>query len=127
VSADRYLLERAVLNLVSNACEASPRGSEVRVVVTSDGARAAIAVEDEGSGIDPERLPRLFDAFVSTKRTGAHVGMGLPNVKRIVDAHGGTVAAESAVGAGATFRIELPAIPAPAASPQARSQGTAAV
>ena len=110
VKADRYLLERAVLNLVSNACEASPRGSEVRIAALVDGERAAIEVRDEGSGIDPARLPRLFDAFVSTKRTGAHVGMGLPNVKRIVDAHGGTVTVASALGAGATFRIELPAI-----------------
>ncbi|HSN91061.1 MAG TPA: sensor histidine kinase [Anaeromyxobacteraceae bacterium] len=107
VRADRYLLERAVLNLVSNACEASPRGSEVRIAVLAGGDRAAVEVRDEGAGIEPDRLPRLFDAFVSTKRTGAHVGMGLPNVKRIVDAHGGTVTVASALGAGATFRIEL--------------------
>jgi signal transduction histidine kinase len=114
VRADRYLLERAVLNLVSNACEASPRGSEVRVAVLAGGDRAAVEVRDEGPGIEPARLPGIFDAFVSTKRTGAHVGMGLPNVKRIVDAHGGTVSVASGLGAGATFRIELAAIAPPA-------------
>jgi signal transduction histidine kinase len=126
VSGDRYLLERAVLNLVSNACEASPRGSEVALVVTAEGEQAAIAVEDEGAGIAPERLPRLFDAFVSTKRTGAHVGMGLPNVKRIVDAHGGIVSVESAPGAGSTFRIALPAISPPATASGPARPGTAA-
>lgn len=112
--ADRYLLERAVLNLVSNACEASPRGAEVRLVVSTADGTATIAVVDAGCGIEPARLPRLFDAFVSTKRTGAHVGMGLANVKRIVDAHGGEVTVESAPGEGATFRIALPCVEAPA-------------
>jgi signal transduction histidine kinase len=124
VRADRYLLERAVLNLVSNGCEASPRGSEVRVAVLSDGARAALEVRDEGPGIEPERLPRIFDAFVSTKRTGAHVGMGLPNVKRIVDAHGGGLSVASALGAGAVFRIELDAIAPPGAPTPSRVHGS---
>jgi signal transduction histidine kinase len=123
--ADRYLLERAVLNLVSNACEASPRGSEVRICVATDGQVASVTVEDRGSGIDPARLPSLFDAFQSTKRTGAHVGMGLPNVKRIAEAHGGTVSVESAIGAGASFRIALPAIEPPAAPGAQADPGTA--
>jgi signal transduction histidine kinase len=108
VRADRYLLERAALNLLSNAIEASPRGAEVRLVVSARPDEGELAVVDRGPGIDPARLPRIFDAFASTKRTGAHVGMGLPNVKRIVDAHGGRVVAESALGAGSTFRIALP-------------------
>jgi signal transduction histidine kinase len=120
-NADRYLLERAVLNLVSNACEASPRGSEVRIAVSADAGRSSITVQDDGAGIDADRLPRLFDAFVSTKRTGAHIGMGLPNVKRIVDAHGGTVTVHSAPGAGATFHISLPSLAPPEAGPAARS------
>jgi signal transduction histidine kinase len=116
VKADRYLLERAVLNLVSNACEASPRGEEVRIAIGAEGERATITVEDHGCGIAPERLPQLFDAFLSTKRTGAHVGMGLPNVKRIVEAHGGAVSVESGLGVGSVFRITLPVVPPPAPS-----------
>ncbi len=119
---DRYLLERAALNLVSNAVEASPRGGEVRLSVARDGEVAAVSVADRGHGIEPERLPRLFDAFASTKRTGAHVGMGLPNVKRIVTAHGGTVTVRSRVGEGSTFRIALPAIDPPAGRPSERAQ-----
>jgi len=108
VRADRYLLERAALNLVSNAVEASPRGGAVVLRVTTGTGTAALSVVDRGGGIAAERLPRIFDAFSSTKRTGAHVGMGLPNVKRIVEAHGGRVTAESRLGEGATFRVELP-------------------
>ena len=116
VNAERYLLERAALNLVSNAVEATPRGGAVRIAVSAGEGVAELAIVDRGSGIAPERLPRLFDAFASTKRTGAHVGMGLPNVKRIVDAHGGKVAVESAQGEGSTFRITLPRVDPPARS-----------
>jgi len=113
VRGDRYLLERAALNLVSNAVEASPRGSEIRVEVGRDGEWATFSIADRGQGIEPQRLERLFDAFVSTKRTGAHLGMGLANVKRIVDAHGGNVTVTSTVGVGSTFRIALPLAPSP--------------
>jgi signal transduction histidine kinase len=110
---DRYLLERAALNLVSNAIEASPRSGLVRLQVTAHPEEVELAVVDQGSGIAPERVARIFDAFVSTKRTGAHVGLGLPNVKRIVDAHGGRVTVESVLGEGSTFRIFLPRIAPP--------------
>ncbi len=109
VQGDRYLLERAGLNLLSNAVEASPRGGEVRVEVSRDGEWAMLRVVDRGHGIAPDRLERLFDAFKSTKRTGAHIGMGLPNVKRIVEAHGGQVTVQSELDKGTTFQIALPA------------------
>ncbi len=113
VRADRYLLERAALNLVYNAIEASQRGGKVRLccVLRPDAHGrqvAALEVRDQGMGIESERLPRIFDAFRSTKRTGAHVGMGLPNVQRIISAHGGNVTVESELGKGSTFVIALP-------------------
>ncbi len=114
VRGDRYLLERAGLNLLSNAVEASPRGGEVRLEVERDGEWAVIRVVDRGHGIDAERLERLFDAFKSTKRTGAHIGMGLPNVKRIVEAHGGRVTVMSEKGRGSTFQVTIPASEPPA-------------
>lgn len=106
--ADRYLLERAALNLISNAIEASPREGAVRIAVEAGPTEVSLLVADQGQGIAPERLPHLFDAFVSTKRTGAHVGMGLANVKRIVEAHGGKVSVQSRLHQGSTFRIDLP-------------------
>lgn len=122
VKGDRYLLERAALNLVYNAIEASPRGSTVRLSARTQSSEsgeeeAVLVVADQGAGIDPDRLPRIFDAFRSTKRTGAHVGMGLPNVHRIVTAHGGQVAVRSEVGKGSTFTIALPMVP-PMESPK---------
>ena len=118
VRADRYLLERAALNLVYNAIEASPGSAAVALwVEPGREGQALLRVADSGSGIAPHRLPRLFDAFASTKRTGAHVGMGLPNVRRIVRAHGGEVSVVSVLGQGSVFTLELPrAGPSPGAS-----------
>jgi signal transduction histidine kinase len=108
VKGDRYLLERAALNLLSNAIEASPTGSPVSVEVTQQDPVAVLKVRDRGAGLPPERLPRIFDAFRSTKRTGAHVGMGLPNVRRIITAHGGEASVESEQGRGSVFSLILP-------------------
>ncbi len=111
VRADRHLLERAILNLITNAIEASPPGGMVQLSAVRRERACGIEVADRGSGIAPDRLPLLFDAFASTKRTGAHLGMGLPNVKRIIDAHGGSLSVESQPGLGTTFRILLPERP----------------
>ena len=110
VRADRYLLERAALNLVTNAIEASPAASVVTVRLGHDPAQrtAFLEVRDRGPGIERLRQASIFSAFVSTKRTGAHVGMGLANVHRIVQAHRGSVALQSEQGHGATFTITLP-------------------
>lgn len=113
ISGDRYLLERATLNLVYNAIEASPANSTVKLLVDHGEGVALIKVQDSGGGIAADRLARLFDAFASTKRTGAHVGMGLPNVRRIIAAHGGVVSVESRLGHGSTFTIALPVGPQP--------------
>ena len=108
VRGDRYMLERAALNLVRNAIEASPPEARVVVRVTGEGGRAALHVDDHGPGIAAARLRGLFDNFSSTKRTGAHVGMGLPNVRRIATAHGGAVGVKSIEGKGSTFSLSLP-------------------
>ena len=114
VQADRYLLERALLNLLSNAIEASASGGRVRLTARQEEGLATLGVSDFGGGIEAPRLARLFDAFVTTKRTGAHLGMGLANVKRIVDAHHGKVSVDSTVAKGTRFTIALPAEAAPA-------------
>ncbi len=108
VRGDRYMLERAVLNLARNAIEASPQGARVTLKVSQTDARAWLHVADEGAGIAAARIPALFDSFSSTKRTGAHVGMGLPNVRRIAVAHGGNVSVKSSEGKGSTFTLAFP-------------------
>jgi two-component system OmpR family sensor kinase len=108
VRGDRYLLERAALNLTRNAIEASKPGSAVRLRVDRADGQAVLAVEDQGAGIAPERIPTLFESFSSTKRSGVHLGMGLPNVRRIVSAHGGVISVKSKPGEGTTFRLSLP-------------------
>jgi signal transduction histidine kinase len=108
VRGDRYLLERAALNLTRNAIEASNPGSAVRLRIERNNGAAVLAVEDRGQGIAPDRIATLFESFSSTKRTGAHVGMGLPNVRRIAVAHGGAVSVKSRPGEGSTFTLSLP-------------------
>src|SRR2546427_3272611 len=108
VRGDRYLLERAALNLTRNAIEASKPGSAVRLRIERSNGAAVLAVEDRGPGIAPDRIATLFESFSSTKRTGAPLGMGLPNVRRIAVAHGGTVSVKSKPGQGSTFSLSLP-------------------
>jgi len=112
VAFDGELLERALLNLVTNAAQASAPGSVVtvktRMVETGTGPGVEIAVIDRGSGIDPKHLENIFNPFFTTKSDG--VGLGLAIVSKIVDEHGGQIAVESAPGEGSVFRIYLPAV-----------------
>jgi signal transduction histidine kinase len=108
VRGDRYLLERAALNLLRNAVEASQAGSAVQLRVERRDGSAALVVQDQGTGIAAERLAELFETFSTTKRVGPHIGMGLPNVRRIAAAHGGQVAVKSRPGEGSVFTLSLP-------------------
>jgi len=112
VAFDAELLERALLNLVTNAAQASAPGSVVtaktRMVETSAGPSVEIAVIDRGSGIDPKHLESIFNPFFTTKSEG--VGLGLAIVSKIIDEHGGQMAVESAPGEGSVFRVYLPAV-----------------
>ncbi len=110
--ADR--MREAIDNLVSNAIKYSPIGGKIDILVNGDTDRVRISVSDEGAGLSPEDLDRLFGRFqrLSAKPTGGEssTGLGLSIVKRIVDMHGGDVTADSAgPGQGATFTIMLPA------------------
>jgi signal transduction histidine kinase len=110
--ADR--MREAIDNLVSNAIKYSPVGGHIDIVVTRDADNTIIRISDEGAGLSPEDLGRLFGRFqrLSAKPTAGEssTGLGLSIVKRIVDMHGGRVNADSAgPGAGATFTVTLPA------------------
>ncbi len=114
ISFDRSMLERALLNLLSNALKFTPRGGsvELRVVCTERSVR--IAVSDTGCGIAPDRLERLFDRYLDTGRLDPHphgLGVGLALCRRIAQGHGGLLTAESVEGEGSTFTISLPGDP----------------
>jgi signal transduction histidine kinase len=109
--ADR--IREAIDNLISNAIKYSPIGGRISVLVSNERKKTLIRVADEGAGLSPEDLGRLFGRFqrLSAKPTAGEssTGLGLSIVKRIVDMHGGDVLAESAgPGQGATFTITLP-------------------
>ncbi len=98
-------------NLLSNAIKYSPVGGHVRLALRREGDDALMSVADEGVGIPPEELARLFEPFqrAPSGRKVAHgLGLGLWVVRRIVEAHGGRISVESKPGEGSTFLIRLP-------------------
>src|SRR5438128_3288630 len=110
--ADR--IREAIDNLVSNAIKYSPIGGKIAVAVTHEGGDTVIRIADQGAGLSPEDLGRLFGRFqrLSAKPTAGEssTGLGLSIVKRIIDMHGGHVTAErGGPGQGSTFTVRLPA------------------
>ncbi len=113
VLADRVQIQQVLLNLGLNAKDAlGSEGGSIRIRierVEKDGQpRARLSVEDDGSGIDPDVLPTIFQPFVTTKEVIGGTGMGLAVVKGVVEDHGGTIEVDSTPGAGSTFIVELP-------------------
>jgi signal transduction histidine kinase len=107
-------MREAIDNLVSNAIKYSPIGGKISVLVSHEPNNTVIRIGDEGAGLSPEDLGRLFGRFqrLSAKPTAGEssTGLGLSIVKRIIDMHGGHVTAESAgPGQGSTFTVRLPA------------------
>ena len=118
VAGDRTRLEQVVFNLVGNAIKFTPPGGVVTVSLKAAGGQAHLAVSDTGVGIEPSFLPHVFERLTqgdgSSTRSHNGLGLGLAIVHYIVEAHAGTVRAESAgPGHGATFRVSLPLIPGP--------------
>jgi signal transduction histidine kinase len=111
VRADSAQLRQLVWNLVRNAVQASEAGEEVRVSVMQHPQGVELAVIDHGVGIEESQMPRLFDAFFTTRSQGS--GVGLAVVKRIADEHGFLIHVKSEAGRGAAFRVFMsPADPA---------------
>ncbi|MBA3671486.1 MAG: heavy metal sensor histidine kinase [Gemmatimonadaceae bacterium] len=117
---NRTLIRRALVNLVSNALAHTSRGGRIRLGASTSADGVRLEVEDTGSGIAPEHLPRIFDRyFRGSDGTGTRegAGLGLAIVRGIAKLHGGTAGATSATGVGSCFRLELPRTPAPGARP----------
>jgi signal transduction histidine kinase len=108
VFADKEQFSRAILNLVKNAIQAIPvnRKGEVKVKLECDGAKAVVAVADNGSGISDELREQLFQPNFTTKTSG--MGLGLAIVKNIVDNFGGNIWYETELQKGTTFYVEIP-------------------
>jgi signal transduction histidine kinase len=107
VRADSAQLRQLVWNLVRNAVQASTAGDEVSVSIDQNDGAARLCVEDQGVGIDPAIVPKLFDPFYTTRSYGS--GIGLAVVRRIADEHGFTIHVTSRIEHGATFCVEMPA------------------
>jgi len=119
ISVEPDRIRQILVNLLTNAHEYSPEGASIGVSARTLGDEVEISVTDNGPGIPEEQLGRIFDRFTRgdaglTQRVGG-TGLGLAISKSLVELHGGSIAAESTVGQGSTFRVRLPIAAAPAA------------
>ncbi|MFZ5443195.1 MAG: sensor histidine kinase [Myxococcota bacterium] len=105
---ERALLEQVLMNLLINARDAMPAGGRITVRTAVDDAHTRLEVEDTGTGIPPEVLPRILEPFFTTKPEGQGTGIGLATVDRVVAQHHGTLHVDTAVGRGTTFRLTFP-------------------
>jgi len=99
-------MEKVFASIIKNAIDASPEKGSIKIQSMLKGLNVEISFTDSGIGIPENILPKLFTPLVTTKAKG--MGMSLAICKRIVEAHGGKIAGESAVGKGTTFTIRLP-------------------
>ncbi len=132
IKADKRQLEQVLMNLVVNARDAMPKGGEIKVMtenlilksqmvkdraVVPPGEYVVVRVTDEGHGIPPEKLPKIFEPFYTTKRTGEGTGLGLSTAYGIVKQTGGYIFAESEVDRGTQFSLLFPSYDLPVAEP----------
>jgi len=112
IKADPDLLSQAVTNILANAIKYSPSAKKVRITVRTDGNDILIEVMDNGYGIAPEDVKRIFDKFYRVPRAESAdepgTGLGLTLVREIMESHGGQVRVQSELGRGSTFTLRLP-------------------
>jgi len=130
VHADRTRMEQLVVNLLTNAAKYTDPGGRGEITVERDGEQAMLTVRDNGIGISPQLLPRVFELFTQGERDSDRklggLGVGLTVVHKVVEMHGGTVEARSeGVGKGSEFVIRLPWSAPPSDAPLGFSEPTA--
>jgi len=106
VRLDVDMFKQALFNLIRNAQHAMPDGGELILTARRSGSSAVLDVVDTGCGIPADLRDRIFEPFFSTRPAGT--GLGLPTVRKIVEAHGGSLGLESEMGKGSKFTIRLP-------------------
>ena len=107
VAGEEEQLKQAFLNLVLNALQAMPTGGTLTIAAGSEGGEVQLRFRDSGPGIPLDLQEKIFNPFFTTRREGT--GLGLAITQRIVSAHGGRLEVASAMGAGSTFILALPA------------------
>ena len=112
VTGDATRLQQALRNLVGNAVQHTPAGTAVHVAITTSAGSVQIDVADNGPGIAPQDLPRIFERFYRVDRSRSRdmggTGLGLSIVKHVAQVHGGQIDVDSTPGKGSTFRLRLP-------------------
>jgi signal transduction histidine kinase len=111
VKLDPERMDQVFNNLVANALRYTPQGGRIVLSAAAAGGKMQFQVQDSGSGIRPEDLPRVFDRFYRgdpARPQNGESGLGLAIAKSIVEAHGGSIQVESPPGQGAVFTITLP-------------------
>ena len=106
---DAARLERAIVNLINNAIDASNKGQKVTVIVTPGKEHLTISVRDGGVGMDKETIENIFTPFYTRKSSGTGLGMSI--AQKIVEGHGGKISVSSAPGRGTEIKVELPRLP----------------
>lgn len=106
IPLDELLMRQVLMNLARNAQQAMPDGGLLELQTYRHGESVCLDVIDNGRGMDERTRSRMFQAFFSTRTAGS--GLGLPTVKKIIEAHGGTIDCESEPGQGTRFHIRLP-------------------
>lgn len=104
--ADEDRLRQVFLNILINAAQSVAGGGSIRITSSEDGEEVEIAIADDGAGIAPEHIGRIFSPFFTTKEKGT--GLGLAVAAKTVESHGGALSVSSEPKAGATFRVRLP-------------------
>ena len=137
LEGDPVRLEQVLINLLTNAAKYTDPGGRIELVAGRDGSDVVIQVKDNGIGIDPELLPRIFELFTqanrSLDRSQGGLGIGLTVARRLVEMHGGVITAASpGIGKGSEFIVRLPAraamaVESPHAIPRISSQGSPAL